>query len=89
MNVSLTKKLEKWVRKQVAAGEHDNASEVVRHALSLAIQYDEQLTQLRKDINVGIEDVRAGRTRPFTRKAVRASVLAASRQRSRSRKVSA
>lgn len=38
MNVSLTPKLEKYVRKKVASGLYNNASEVMREALRLLVE---------------------------------------------------
>ena len=55
MNVSLTPKLEKYIRRKVASGFYNNASEVVREALRLLLQREGASTerrvpeQLRKD----------------------------------------
>ena len=40
MNVSLTPKLEEYIRNKVAGGMYNNASEVIREALRLAIEQD-------------------------------------------------
>lgn len=53
MNVSLTKKLEKWVRDQVKGGSFETASEVVRDALRLAILREEKLVELRALVEEG------------------------------------
>ncbi|MBX9735510.1 MAG: type II toxin-antitoxin system ParD family antitoxin [Phycisphaerales bacterium] len=63
MNVSLTKKLEKWVRDQVKGGNFETASEVVRDALRDAMRREDELARLRADIAEGIADAKAGRTR--------------------------
>lgn len=55
MNVSLTPKLEKYVRRKVASGFYNNASEVIREALRLLLEREGASTerripeQLRKD----------------------------------------
>jgi putative addiction module CopG family antidote len=38
MNVSLTAELEKYVRRKVASGLYNNASEVIREALRLLVE---------------------------------------------------
>ncbi len=63
MNVSLTKKLEKWVRDQVKGGNFETASEVVRDALRDAMLREEKLAALRAAIDEGMADIKAGRTR--------------------------
>lgn len=55
MNVSLTPKLEKYIRRKVASGFYNNASEVIREALRLLLEREGASTerripkQLRKD----------------------------------------
>ena len=67
MNVSLTPELEKIVDQKVKSGLYDSASEVVREGLRLLQQRDEiretELNALRKEIQKGIDDVEAGRSR--------------------------
>ena len=59
MNVSLTPPLEELVRRKVASGMYNSASEVVREALRLLDQQDQvrsvRLEQLRADIRKGID----------------------------------
>ncbi|MEQ8432987.1 MAG: type II toxin-antitoxin system ParD family antitoxin [Oceanicaulis sp.] len=70
MHVSLTERLEAWVREKVESGLYNNASEVVREALRARMLAErseaEKLELLRAEIEKGMEDVRAGRTRKFT-----------------------
>ena len=54
MNVSLTTELEKIVAEKVVSGHYASASEVVREALRLLYERD-QLSQLRQDVQQGIE----------------------------------
>ena len=44
MNVSLTPKLEKFIREKVSSGLYNNASEVVREALRLLVRQDNAST---------------------------------------------
>jgi len=64
MNVSLTPQLEKLVRKKVASGRYNSASEVVREALRLLEEQDRlremRLEELRKEIAVGLEQLERG-----------------------------
>lgn len=62
MNVSLTPRLEKFVRQKVESGLYGSASEVVREALRLLGEKDGQLDTLRRDINDGI---RSGSSAPL------------------------
>src|SRR5271163_243763 len=65
MNVSLTEPMEKFVRRKVAVGEYETASEVVREALRLLRQRDEVWrADVRSKIKQGMDSIRAGRTIP-------------------------
>ncbi len=56
MNVSLTKKQEEYISEQVASGEYQNNSELIRDALRLHRIYREKVIQdLRKEIELGWE----------------------------------
>lgn len=70
MNLSLTPELEKMIGDKVASGRYHSASEVVREALRLLEQQDEvyqaRLEQLRKDLDLGIEQLDRGGRVPFT-----------------------
>lgn len=65
MNVSLSDEFVDFVNRQVASGEYATASEVVRDALRLLRRekaaYEEKLLILRREIEIGLEDARAGR----------------------------
>lgn len=67
MNVSLTPELEKIVNTKVQSGLYNSASEVVREGLRLLQQRDEmrelKLEALRKEIQLGIDELEAGRFR--------------------------
>ena len=58
MNVNLTPQLEDMVKKKVASGLYNSASEVVREALRLMEEQDRvfavKLEQLRQDIRDGL-----------------------------------
>lgn len=60
MNVSLTPKLESFVKAKVKTGDYNNASEVVREALRLLQREDEatherKIARLRQAIQAGID----------------------------------
>src|SRR5438552_41057 len=71
MNVSLTPELERMVQEKVASGKYNSASEVVREGLRLIAERDAlhqaRLEDLRRDIDVGLEQLRRGEGRPFDR----------------------
>jgi len=64
MNVSLTAELEQLVNEKVASGMYHSASEVVREGLRLLKERDElrrvQMDEVRRDVMLGVEQVRAG-----------------------------
>lgn len=60
MNVSLTPKLEDFVKSKVKTGDYNNASEVVREALRLLQKeddatHDRKVARLRRAIQAGID----------------------------------
>ena len=65
MNVSLTPELEAVIQSKVKSGMYNSASEVVREGLRLLQQRDDaheaKLNALRADIQIGIDDLEAGR----------------------------
>ena len=66
MNVNLGQTFEEYVRAQLATGRYNNASEVIREALRLKMQLDEErqakLEALRSDIAQAREQVRRSET---------------------------
>jgi antitoxin ParD1/3/4 len=70
MNVSLTKELENFVNELVASGMYYSASEVVRDGLRLLKEQEElkkiRLNELKAEIMLGVEDLKAGRSKSFT-----------------------
>lgn len=64
MHISLTEKLDLYVREKVQSGLYNNASEVVREALRAQIkqevQYDTDLEALRAELDKGIAQADAG-----------------------------
>jgi antitoxin ParD1/3/4 len=78
-NVNLTPELEQFVKSQVSSGQFNNASEVHRAALAKMAQRIEErdavLGYLRKEINVGLNDLEAGRVKHFDDHAALASHL--------------
>jgi len=67
MNVSLTPKLESFVRETVEAGLYNNASEVMREALRLLREKEIKRKELFKALDDSFDDIKAGRTTPFSR----------------------
>ena len=65
MNVSLTDDLSEFVAEQLQHG-YNNQSEVVRDGLRLLRARNDKLRQLRADIDLGMADAEAGRSKPLT-----------------------
>jgi antitoxin ParD1/3/4 len=85
MNVSLTSELASFVEGEVASGEYGTASEVVRDALRLLRReratHAEKLAILRREIQIGLDDVEAGRISTDTVEDIARETLAAHRAR--------
>lgn len=63
MNISFTDKQEKYIQNQLASGDYQNASEVVRDALRLHEVYrNKVLEELRTEINKGWEGATSKRS---------------------------
>lgn len=67
MNVSLTPELEKWVQDKVQSGLYGSSSEVVRDALRVLHQFEQErvrkLSSLQSEIQIGLEQLKAGRSK--------------------------
>lgn len=67
MNVSLTPELEKWVQEKVQSGLYGSSSEVVRDALRILHQFEQErvrkLSSLQSEIQIGLEQLKAGRSK--------------------------
>lgn len=66
MNVSLTPELEQFVEARVQSGFYHSASEVIREGLRLLAEQDalkqKRLDMLNMEIDLGLADLREGRT---------------------------
>ena len=75
MNVSLTPELEQYVNKRVQSGLYHSASEVIREGLRLLKEKDEvhqrKLEQLRREVQIGIDQAGRGQVSPFNKEALK------------------
>lgn len=64
MHISLTDRLEAWVRAKVESGLYNNASEVIREALRTQMRTEsmqaEDLEALRAQIDIGLQQAERG-----------------------------
>ena len=64
MNVSLTPKLEKWVQSKVSSGNYNSSSEVVREALQIMAEYEQErrnrIQRLKSDVLVDLDQAKRG-----------------------------
>lgn len=78
MNVSLTPELEQLVAAKVASGRYLSASEVVREALRLFEQFDQQkidkLREIKRDVQSGLADLESGAYTDYDRKQMKARI---------------
>lgn len=69
MHISLTDKLDQYVRDKVAGGLYNNASEVIREALRRQIEAEMTQQQkreaLKREIQIGIDEANRGELYPF------------------------
>ncbi len=74
MNVSLTPELEQYINGKVESGLYQTASEVIREGLRLLRRRDEiharKLAELRREIQIGIDQADRGELSPFTEQTV-------------------
>lgn len=81
MNVSLPAELAAFVEGEVASGGYSTASEVVRDALRLLRrereQYEQKMAVLRREIQIGMDDIEAGRISDRTVEDIAAETRAA------------
>ena len=68
MNVSLTPELEKIVRDKVESGLYNNASEVIREALRIALKVEAENDWLKREAAIGFAQLEAGETTRVTTK---------------------
>lgn len=62
MHVSLTPELEKAVKDKVDSGLYNNASEVIREALRLALRVEAENDWLKREAAIGFAQLEAGET---------------------------
>ncbi len=78
MHVSLTEKLDQYVRNKVASGYYNNASEVMREALREKIAAEEsvaaKLEALRTQIDIGWQQAEKGEFAEFDPDAINLSL---------------
>lgn len=76
MNISLTPKLEGYVKDKVATGLYNSASEVIREGLRLLEERDNikqiQLASLKQDLEAGAKSLDAGQGRAFDKDYIKA-----------------
>lgn len=74
MNISLTPQQEDRIRRRVESGEYASASEVVRSALRLLDRQEQlqeiQLEELRREVQIGLDQAKRGETALFDDAAV-------------------
>jgi antitoxin ParD1/3/4 len=85
MNVSLPRELAAFVEDEVASGGYSTASEVVRDALRLLRrereQYEQKMAILRRELQIGMDDIEAGRISTRSVEDIARDVLARHRAR--------
>src|SRR5271165_3821606 len=72
MNVSLTRKLERWIDSRVKEGKYQTASQAVRDAVRQLVEREEELERLRREIDKGLKDIDRGRVRTLDMKQIKA-----------------
>lgn len=76
MHVSLTQELEDIIKRKVASGLYNNASEVIREALRFMESHEElvyqmKLDRLRAKLAQGERDLEEGRFKEFSREGIK------------------
>ncbi|HUS34807.1 MAG TPA: type II toxin-antitoxin system ParD family antitoxin [Verrucomicrobiae bacterium] len=68
MHISLTPELEKIVNDKVDSGLYNNASEVIREALRLAVRIESENDWLKREAAIGFAQLQAGEVNRVTNK---------------------
>jgi antitoxin ParD1/3/4 len=68
MHVSLTPELERKVKEKVDSGLYNNASEVIREALRVALRVESENDWLKREAAIGFAQIEAGETVRITTK---------------------
>jgi putative addiction module CopG family antidote len=75
MEIRLLPELEELIRRKVEAGEYDTASDLVTHAVYLLDTRDRmravQLEELRREVQIGLDECKRGEVEPFTKETAR------------------
>lgn len=75
MKVSLTPRLDKFIKDRIKDGRYDSPSEVVRDALLLLEDHEylrkKKLDRLRADVKKGLDDLRQGRYKKYDREGLK------------------
>ena len=66
LHISLTPRLEDFTRERVDSGLYNNASEVVREALRLMIERNQNIESLRASVTSGFQQVKEGQFKDVT-----------------------
>ncbi|MEK6288552.1 MAG: type II toxin-antitoxin system ParD family antitoxin [Acidobacteriota bacterium] len=66
MNVSLTPELEQLVNDEIKSGDYKSAKEVVREGLRLVRLRREKLAGLRREIQIGVDEIERGEYVEYT-----------------------
>ena len=66
MNVSLTPEMEKLVKDEIKNGDYKSANEVVQEGLRLVRLRRQKLAALRREIQIGIDEIERGEYREYT-----------------------
>ena len=76
MNVSLTPKLEGYVKQKLSSGLYNSASEIIREAFRLLEEQDSfkqlKFQQFKEELNQGITSLDAGHGRAFNKDNIKA-----------------
>ena len=79
MNVSLSPELERFVEEKVRVGQYRTADEVISSALSILRQQEslsaEDIADLRREIELGIEQLDRGESAPWDAEALKHSLF--------------
>lgn len=80
MHVSLTDRLDAWVREKVESGLYNNASEVVREALRTQMRAEQtrqdKYDALKRELQIGIDQADRGEVVELTRDQFKAELAA-------------
>lgn len=72
MDVALNPRLQSFLERKMGSGNYQSVDEVVEEALQLLMEREEKLEDLRREIQIGLDQAARGEVAPLDMEAIKA-----------------